>query len=307
MAAIKHPVYALVGEEPVRRRQLLDRLRVLAGDVERVSASDRSPDDVAQSTLLADPDTPLIRIVDNYAAWKPAQRKRMAEIAADMLPGVVVIILAKTLGAKDPLRSALPADAVLSCAAPDTRGFPAWAVEYAKASGATLDRDAAAELLARVGERTAKLSAEIDKLAAAASDRRVTAEIVRALTDSAVERDGWALTDAIVAGDRVTAFEQLAALEGGSLSPLALTGALSSRLVPIAWCALGVSMQDAGAKPYAWRKAQDAVRAGWTAERVRATLLSLADCEAQLRGGSTLPEWVVFAAWCARQLPRTSP
>ncbi len=85
-----------------------------------------------------------------------------------------------------------------------------WVVERAKEHGATISRDVAAELAARVGDDVWRLRQEIAKLAAYAGKESIT----RVAIDMLVMRDSasniFALVDALAGNDAKTALRMLA-------------------------------------------------------------------------------------------------
>ncbi len=285
-------VYVIAGEEPAGRRQALAKLRARSGDWEHVSLATAGPEALMAPTLLSSPDRPVVRVAEDYPKWKPAQRKALAKIAAQPSPGVAAVILVKSLGAKDPLAQALPAARVISLKAPAAGGHAAWLESLAARDGVTLEPGAAAEIVSRAGESTSLLACELDKLAACAGGGPVTVDLARGLVAvTPAAQAGWGWTDMIIAGRRQEAFRLMGGLEAQGESPLALTAVLAGRLALIAWVHLGVSAEQAGAKPYPWKLAVQAAKGGWGPGRVAEAIAATGACERAIKGASHLPPW----------------
>jgi len=300
--ALQYPVMVLVGNDPVRRRQLLARLKAQAGDWQHVSAADVQPLDLLQPNLLCDPDRPLVRVLSNYPKWTAAQRKQLAKAAGSVPDGVAVVIVCDKLGDKDPIRGALAAEAIVESAAPQAGRYLPWIERQAELAGVSIQRDAAQELLRRVGERNEQLASELSKLAAASDGQPITVQLVGDLVAGTVEVKPWDWADAMIDGERAAAMRHLAACEQVGDQPLALTAVLHGRLINMAFAHAGLNAQTAGVKPYPWRIAQQAAHGAWPADRVKRALVQLVELEAGLRGGSMLPPATLIAWFTARPL-----
>lgn len=295
-------VYAVLGSEPVARRAALDRLRTQAGEWQELKAGQHEPEQILTPSLLADPDHPSVRVISDYTAWSPAQRKRAARLLEEPAPGVCLVVVAPKLGAKDPLRTALVCDdQIISAETPAEGRFPNWVQAHAQALGARCDSTAAQRLVELVGENTQSLGTEIDKLVRCTNGEMIDADLVSRLVWPAKrDHSAWAWCDAIMHRDLGKALQELELLEQADGAPLALTGLLLGRLSTTAWAALGAQAASVGVKPYPWRIAQDAVRAGWDAPRLAWALELAAEADAGLRGGSALDPWATLSALCVQ-------
>jgi DNA polymerase III subunit delta len=103
----------------------------------------------------------------------------------------------------------------------------ALALHMAKEIGATISRDAAAELADAVDGEPAKIRLEIEKLALYAAGRAITGEDVDALVVSAKKYTVWKLADAFAARDRRASMDLLDSLLREGEQPAGLVGALS--------------------------------------------------------------------------------
>lgn len=295
-------VYAIIGSEPVAIKQALGQLRAEAGAWEEHDAAAVKPPELCSPSLLTDPERPLVRVLSNYPAWGQSQRKQFAELVEELPPGLCVVVLLKQLGVKDPLREVLGQGQLIEAIAPRRGGYARWLQRHADRRGIRLQAQAAERLVELVGEDTAALASELDKLHAVASDGEITSDLVQQLVGRQSEVAAWGWVEAMMRGDVPQALRELAELERCEAEPLQLTGALTSRLLTIAWVQLGLSAEQAQVKPYAWRKAREAVEGRWDRARIRLALRRLAALEEQLKGASALPAQALLVAFTARGL-----
>jgi DNA polymerase-3 subunit delta len=104
-----------------------------------------------------------------------------------------------------------------------------WISDEATALGVTIEPDARRRLVERAGSDSWRLRSELQKLAAVASGRetkRITSDDVRDCVVAAIDANAFALTDALVAGDRRAARLALARLAASGEAPLAVLGTL---------------------------------------------------------------------------------
>jgi DNA polymerase-3 subunit delta len=100
------------------------------------------------------------------------------------VPGLADLIKAKTIVQED-------------LATPDPKQLPGWIARYAKDAAISIEGQAVAMLANFVGGDLRRLESELQKLAAYASGRRVTAADVQAMVSDASEALIWDLTDAL--------------------------------------------------------------------------------------------------------------
>jgi len=288
MNALEYQVYVLVGSEPVQRRYLLQRLREQAGSWERMSVAKCSMTEILQSSLLADPENPLVRVLEDYSSLKSAERKELAAGLKLLAAGLNLIICVDRLGAKDPLRLAIPKEAIVSVSTPKRGQFVSWLMRQGRLSGISLEESAAIELVERIGENTEALAAELTRLGCLV---KVTNDLVIRLTPHSAGSQAWGWVDALAA--RQPATKQLADCEASGLEPLMMLGALSKRLCMIAWTEVA-NQKSAQANDYPWKLA---VRAAgkWPQLELRQALLNVAACQQQLKGQSRLTGYTLLA------------
>ena len=286
---LEYPIYVLVGSEPVQRRHMLSRLREQSGSWERVQAESIGPAELLQPSLFANAESPLVRVIEGYSSWKPAQRKQLAQSLDQLGQGLNLIVCVDRLGAKDPLRAALDDKAVVALPAPKRGGFEKWLANHARLSGVPLDKAAAAAMVANIGENTEALAAELARLAGAFE--KVDSQLIEKFTDKRHESQAWGFVDAVIEGSSQGG--QLAECEASNLEPLLLLGALSKRLCLISWVQIA-DQESAGAADYSWRLARQAAKR-WPRERLTEALSQVAKAEQQMKGLSGLSGYTILA------------
>jgi DNA polymerase-3 subunit delta len=200
-------------------RRLRDRIEAAGGSVERVQAGDGSDETsatpagvVLECNALGLFGGARLVLVSGIETWKAEQSLAMLiEYLASPAPDATLALVAsEALDAKHPLLAGkLAGLELLLYDLPERKGLPEWVAKAARASGASIDRDAVARLLELGGDDAQSLSSEIAKLAAYAGGGVIRREDVDAI--SVLERDvpPWDLTDAIGARDGKEALVQL--------------------------------------------------------------------------------------------------
>lgn len=192
---------------------------------------------------------------------------------------------------------------VLAYEAPRGGDLTARLVADARARGFSLEPAAAALLVERMGESTARLTAELDRLALwAEPGDRVTAEDLEAMIADTSEEAGWALSDAILARDparAVLAAERLTAQgEGSTTLVYQVARRLREAHAVAAALEAGHPQREVEKRvrmhPYAARKLVARLR-GVAPDELRSATCALADLEWWTRGGSDYPEDVALA------------
>ena len=200
-------------------RRLRDRIDAAGGSVERMQAGDGSDETTAapagvvlECNALGLLGGPRLVLVSGIEAWKAEQSLAVLVdyLAAPAPDATLALVASDALDAKHPLVTGkLAGLELLLYNLPERRGLPEWIAKAARASGASIDRDAVARLLELGGDDAQSLSSEIAKLAAYARGDVIRREDVDAI--SVLERDvpPWDLTDAIGARDGRDALVQL--------------------------------------------------------------------------------------------------
>lgn len=286
--ALEHPVYVLVGSEAVQRRYLLGRLKQQAGEWERVDLSKTEMIDLMQPSLLASPDSPLVRVVAGYSALKPAARKQLAAGIEEMGEGLHLAICVDRLGGKDPIRAAVPEEAVVSLAAPKRGQFEAWLTRQARLFGVGIDQTGAQEMVERIGEDTEALASELLRISATGN---INADTVRRLTPKSSSTQAWGWVDALAEGK--DGARELKDCEESGIEPLMMLGALAKRLTLVAWVKKA-DKESSGAADYPWKLAGQLAKRT-SDSQLRHMLLMVAKAEQQLKGQSLLEGYTVLA------------
>lgn len=303
--AIK-PAYLIAGDDGSKIAAALSRLRARAereGGVAALESFDprdgQGPPD-AEALIASIPAMSLLGgrrylVADHVERWT----KKNTEAVADALVGVdadtTVVLVAHERAPK-----AL-ADAVKTCGgevlayeAPKRRDLPGWMVAEAKRRRFSLDREAARMLVSRIGETTARLGTELDRLALWAGDEaKVGAADVAAMVADTSEEMIWSLADALTEGrtaEALAAAERLSA-QGESVSHLvySIAGRLRRANSALEQLEAGRPPKEVesslGISPYAAKMLVRSVRDSSQSE-LRSAVCAVADLEWWSRGGS---------------------
>ncbi|MCB0865437.1 MAG: DNA polymerase III subunit delta [Solirubrobacterales bacterium] len=234
MAPEMKPAYLLAGDDESKLSAALARLRSRAereggaGALEDFSGAPGAAPD-ADGLIGAMPAISLMAsrrylLADGVERWKAAQVGAIADALASAGPDITVVLVARGKAPKGLAEAVTKAGGdVLTYEAPRRRDLPSWLVNSARERGFQLTPQGARALVARVGEGTARLATEIDRLSIWAGEGGlVDIEDVEALTTDTSERAGWTLGDAIVARDVEAAVVNADALldQGEAVTPL---------------------------------------------------------------------------------------
>jgi DNA polymerase-3 subunit delta len=243
-------------------------------------------------------------LADHVDRWTKKQAETVAERLAGADPETTVVLVAHGSAPK-PLLDAvrkLGGD-LLSYEAPKARALPGWIAEEARSRGIELDRDAARLLVERMGESTARLATELDRLALwAAEDRRVSAADLAAMVADTSEEMTWTLSDAVVerrAGDALATAERLME-QGASVAHLVyvLAGRLRKAVTALAQLEAGRPAKQVesslGMNPYAAKMLIRSIRDA-RPEELSAAICVTADLEWFSRGGSEYSDATALA------------
>lgn len=307
------PAYLLAGSDESKLSAALARLRSRAereggpGALEDFSGAPGAMPD-ADALIGAMPAISLTAtrrylLADGVERWKAAQVKAIAAALAAGDPDVTVVLVSRGAAPKG-LGEAVEAGGgeVRTYEAPRRRDLPAWLVRSARERGFTLDPQAARSLAARLGDGTARLATELDRLAVWAGEGgHVDLEDVEELTVDNSERAGWTLGDAIVARDLEAAVSSADALldQGEAVTPLVygMASRLRSAHQAASMLAAGVPAQKVEAAlpmaPYPSKMLVRSVRSADPAELAEA-IGAVADLEWWTRGGSDYDERVAM-------------
>lgn len=237
-------------------------------------------------------------LADHAEKWGKKQAERVAE-AVEAAPAEVTIVLIA--------RGKVPAgigEAVakvggetLGFEAPEGRGLVSHLVEGSRERGFQLAPEAAAMLVSHLGNGPTRLGNEMDRLAIwAGPGGTVEREDLEEMVSDSSEVKGFALGDAVVAGDRRTSVaiaERLVA-QGSSAAATVYPTAQAVRRVHKAILLLdsGTPPNRIGTElklpPFIVRQVMEAARSA-SIDSVRNAAIALADLELWTRGGAEYP------------------
>lgn len=171
-----------------------------------------------------------IAIIDDVGATPPAAVEQLVAAAANP-PGDLCLILLHPGGVKgkgliDKLKKAkVPVE---TAAAMKPWEVPSFVSAEAKRLRIRLHPDAAEELVAAIGSDLRALASAIDQLVSDSGSDEIDAALVRRYFAGRAEVSGFAVADAVVAGNATVAMERLRwALETG-VPPVLITSALAN-------------------------------------------------------------------------------
>ncbi|MCQ2799449.1 MAG: DNA polymerase III subunit delta [Bacilli bacterium] len=108
--------------------------------------------------------------------------------------------------------------------------WPQIAVKYFQKNGASIDNDAAVELVSRIGGDYSTFLNEADKLLTYAKGENVTKDMVEMLVSQPLEDDMFQLSNALTRGDKKKAFKVYKDLKVKNIRGITLMNALAKQL-----------------------------------------------------------------------------
>jgi DNA polymerase III subunit delta len=295
------PAYLISGDDDAKIDAWRARVRRRAeeergpGGLELFDAQSSGPADVAAAlaALTFDPGTRYV-LVDDAGAWKAAQLGPLEAVLADMPPDSVLVAIVRGKPLKQLCKAIEKAGGELrEYAAPKPWELPKWVAERGRELGLRIDKEAAKELVALVGQSQQRLSRELEKLAIAlhpATDVSPGDVDAFAAHDSAPQV--YDLADALVARDLRATLDLAEQLEAHGERPGRLIYPVVRRLREVHRAA---ALLDSG-MPEA--KVTDALKAPpWLAKKTVArakkadraalerAICVFADLEIEMRGG----------------------
>lgn len=296
------PAYLVVGEDALKRRTVLERLRkrvAAIGDLDfnhdEFDGANADGGDIAISCNTL-PFASDIRLVEVRNVEKLGKQDAEVLVAYLASPNVTTVLamsgekLAKNTRLYKAV-AALGKTAVIDCA-PMKRYELARALrEMAVGHGFTLTSGAAEKLLALVGEDTVRLDSELRKLALAHKGSAAVGEReVESLVARTTEAKPWEFTDAFSARDAKRCLSVRSRLD--SASPYALMAMCTNRLRELC-CAKSLAQRGESSrlaqvlKVPTWRvKNHDAWARKFSDEELRAAFSSARDCERAMKSGA---------------------
>ena len=312
------PAYLIVGEDALKQRTVLERLRARVaalGDLsfnhERFDGENANGADIVSACNTL-PFASDVRLVEVSHADK--LRKASADALADYLAApsetTVLALSASKLAKNTRLYKAAAAigkQAVIDCTPIKARDLDAAVRSMANGKGIVITPTAAHVLVELVGEDTVRIDNELKKLAAAhqGSDP-VTEHEVRSLVAHTAEVKPWDFTNAFAARDLKRCLEYLPHLE--SNSPYSLIGRCVTQIRELI-CAQSMDARGEGSRIAeelggpAWRyKNHIRWACGFAPGELEKAISSARDCERAMKSG-TDPDWA-FRQWLIGVLSR---
>ncbi len=299
--------YLIHGDDHGRIAERRARLREIAESssgaqgVELFEGDQATPDNVAAAlNAMTFAIGRRFIIVDGAERWKDKEMDALEAALAANVPETTVTFFAREDGRlkapkrlHDAVNKAGGDIATESSVKPWE--LPKWAVAQAKQLGLDLTPEAARMLVGHVGERQQRLLRELEKLALELEPQAmIDADMVLELTAASAERKAWALADALLSGNAVTATRTLLHMRAQGERLPGLVYWMSSRVrqahqiardldrgVSQAQVKSGLRMPPSAAD----KLIADAKRIG--AERLERAICLIADLELASRGGSS--------------------
>jgi DNA polymerase III subunit delta len=298
------PAYLVCGDDDAKIDAWRARVRKRAegergpGGLETFDARQSDPAEIAaaMSVLSFEAGTRYL-LVDDAGAWKAARLAPLEEALAELPPETVLVLIVRGKALKQLSKAVEKAGGeVREYAAPKPWKLPEWCVERARELGLQLDKEAAKELVSRVGSSQQRLSRELEKLAIAVHPAAaVTATDVESLAAADNAPQVYDLADALVAGDLRETIALAQELEAYGERPGRLVFPVVRRLREVhraaALLEAGMPEQKVGealkSPPWLAKKTISRARKADPAALERAICV-FADLEVGMRGGGEL-------------------
>lgn len=306
------PAYLVVGEDELKRRTVLSRLRTRIaehGDLEfnhdEFDGETASGDAIAHACNTL-PFASDIRLVEVVQVDKLAKAEAEAIVAYLANPSESTVLALSGLKLAKNTRlykavAALSSKAVIDCTPMKRYELVRALRSMAVGHGFTMTEGASEKLVQLIGEDTVALDSELSKLALAhTGDQPVTEREVSALVTRIAEAKPWELVDAFSARDARQCATILPLL--GSTSPYALIGMCTVRLRELA-CAKSLAARGEAnslasvLKLQPWR-VKNHVRwaSGFSESELVSAFSSARDCERAMKSGvdadTAFREWL---------------
>jgi DNA polymerase III delta subunit len=313
------PAYLICGDDDAKIDAWRARVRRRAedergpGGLETFDAQSSEPAEVAAAlaALTFDPGTRYV-LVDDAGAWKAAQLGPLEATLADMPPDTVLVAIVRGKPLKQLCKAIEQAGGELrEYASPKPWELPKWTTERGRELGLRIDKEAAKELIALVGQSQQRLSRELEKLVLGLHPRTdVGPGDVAALAARDSAPQAYDLADALVARDLRATLALAEQLESFGERPGRLVFPLVRRLREVhrAAALLDSGMPDAKvtealkAPPWLAKKTVARAKKADRAALERAICV-FADLEIEMRGGGSraqLDEDTAFSLALAR-------
>jgi DNA polymerase III subunit delta len=273
-----NPVYAVAGDEPFLKRQVLVALRrlVLGPDDSELGLSTFAGEKATRAAVVDELETlPFLSprrlvVVEDADPFVTRERSWLEKYVASPAATGVLVLEVQTWPANTRLAKMLADEATLLCKPLTVQQLPRWCRTRCKiAYGKELAPDAAQTLVDLVGAEMGILDQEMAKLADyAGRSPRIEATDVDTLVGNSRAEKTWKIFDSIAAGRTAEALTLLDHLLEQGDDPFKILGAFSHNLRGLARAArlhargtpLTTAMGQAGILPFAYRAAEAQMR-----------------------------------------------
>lgn len=224
--------------------------------------------------------------------------------AVDPSPDVAVVLVhsggQKGKGLLDKLRK-MPSVTEVKVVQPKyERDYASWVQGEIRALGSRTDAEAAAALVASVGQDQRALAGAADQLVASLDEgQMVDLDLVRQYFGGRADVRGYEIADAAISGQLHVAMEQVRWAETAKVAPLLITAAFASGLRSLARLeSAPQGLRDAdlaaivGAPPFKLRILRQQL-SGWDAAGLAHAIRAVADADLAVKGGGADPGYAV--------------
>ena len=306
------PVYLVVGEDELKRRTVLERLRARIGEFGNIEFNhdtfngERATGEAIVQSCNTLPFASELRLVEVIQVDKlaKADSEALIEYLSSPCDTTVLALTCAKLAKNTRLYKSITAidkKAVIDCAPMKRFELVRALRAMATGHGFTLTSAAAEKLLELVGEDTVALDSELSKLALAhEGNDPMTDREVAALVTRTAEAKPWELVDAFAARDARACAQILPLIP--SSSPYALIGMCTVRLRELA-CAKSLEARGEASrlaeelKVPSWRvKNHRAWASRFTEGELKRAFSTARDCERAMKSGAdpdtAFKEWL---------------
>lgn len=305
------PVYLVSGDDDERIDAWRARVRARAeeergpGALESCDARSYTPDQLAAALAELSFSTGTRYLLVNGAeAWKAGQLGSLEAALKQLPPDTVLVLIVRGEALKQLAKAVEGAGGELrDCPAPRSWELPKWVAERGRDLRLQVEKDAAKELVSRVGSSQQRLARELEKLALAVHpSTRLTTEAVEAHASGDTAPQAYDLADALVAGDLPATLSLAEDLKAHDERPGRLVFPVVRRLREVHRAArlLDAGMPDKQvaealrAPPWLAKKTLASARKADRSALERAICL-FAELEVESRGGGDLDEDTAFS------------
>ena len=306
------PVYLITGRDRPKIQRAIERLKARfdPSSIEHLSADEASGEEaVAACNTLGlfggEGKLVLVTEVDGHrnredrlvGGWKAVDVEVVAAYLADPAPGTVLALVAETARKDSALVKACAKRGEVLVYDVDDRGLVTWIGKQFAELGVKADTDAARVLLDLVGKSRDELRMEIEKLAVWSGGEGVSALDVEELVSPRGPVEPWTLTDAWGQRDVPAVLRAAARLQRRGETPTGLAWKVADHVALVAACrrfaAEGVGPAEATKRlkrrsEFHVKKAF-AQAESWDDAELQRVIVRLAELDADLKGGSRLP------------------